>query len=414
MRNFNAIFVLIISGLITTTFFNSKIKANEDKTNLKEWTFLVYLNGNNSLDSFGELNISQMEKIGSTPDINIIVQWASLKNKKTQRLYVTRSNTTDRISSPILEDMGNVDMGNWKNLVDFISWGAKNFPAKHYFVDIWNHGGGWHSIRTASNKANYRSAPPLFHSMDISWDDNTGNAITTQQLGIALHEAAQHLGHKIDLYGSDACLMAMAEVADEVADSVSIYAGSEETIPGAGWPYDKFLERWKKTPKASAAEVSRYLTEEYIRSYSGGTNGHQDATFSSFNLQKISPLNQSILKLKKNLVLLDSKSKSEVINAAQTAQSFYDSDYIDLMSFINNLNAKNILTLDKATLKELENSVKQFVINHGETHAYQRAQGLSIWIPTNIKTYDTYSNTYKSLKFHAHTEWDDALRSLLN
>src|SRR4051812_16677829 len=68
--------------------------AKPKKATVKEWTFLTFLNGNNNLDSFGALNINQMEQVGSTDQINIVVQWASLRNRRTQRLYITKDKDT--------------------------------------------------------------------------------------------------------------------------------------------------------------------------------------------------------------------------------------------------------------------------------------------------------------------------------
>jgi hypothetical protein len=164
--------------------------------------------------------MKQMEKVGSTSDINIVSQWASYGRGTTDRLYVVKSDRPNKVVSPVVQSLGNIDMGDWHNLVDFIKWGVQNYPARHYFVDVWDHGSGWHSLRLQGGEARSQFKP-----FDISFDDNTGNAITTQQLGESLAEAAKAIGHKVDLYASDACLMGMAEVAHELTDSVEVFGG---------------------------------------------------------------------------------------------------------------------------------------------------------------------------------------------
>jgi hypothetical protein len=57
---------------------------------VKEWNFLVFLNGKNNLDRFGADNINQMETVGSSKDLNILVQWASNRNGDTRRLLVRK------------------------------------------------------------------------------------------------------------------------------------------------------------------------------------------------------------------------------------------------------------------------------------------------------------------------------------
>ena len=63
---------------------------------------------------------------------------------------------------------------------------------------------------------------------DISFDDRTGHSIKTEELGQAMQEIASRLGHKVDIYASDACLMGMVEVADQMKASVDYFIGSQD------------------------------------------------------------------------------------------------------------------------------------------------------------------------------------------
>jgi len=185
----------------------------------KDWTVLVFLNGINSLDSFGPEDINEMEKVGSTDKVNVVVEWGSYSARKVQRLLVTKDDDTNVIGSPILQDLGLKDMGDYKEFLDFVSWGVQNYPAKHYMIDIWNHGNGW-------EKASRRS----LINRDVSYDDISGNKITTEQLGVAMSEIKSMIGRNVDIVGYDACLMAMAEVAGEIVDSVDymVLDGNEQ------------------------------------------------------------------------------------------------------------------------------------------------------------------------------------------
>ena len=141
---------------------------------MKEWNFLVFINGKNSLDSFGPMNINQMEQVGSNDNMNIIVEWGSTRNPGVKRLLVQKDNNTSDVTSPVVQNLGNVDMGDYKELVRFVDWANQNYPAKKYFIVVWNHGNGWHFTG-----ANNNGAPTI---QDISYDDQTGNKITTEQL----------------------------------------------------------------------------------------------------------------------------------------------------------------------------------------------------------------------------------------
>lgn len=397
----------------------------------KEWTFLIYLNGNNSLDRFGEKNIKQMEQVGSTRDLNVVVQWASLSRKSTQRLYVTKNAAAPAVASPVLEELGQVDMGDWKNLVEFVKWGVSKYPAKHYFLDVWDHGSGWHGFQDRGldrnwehrvlnphQRGGYGIARNLlkmpFHPMDISWDDNTGHSITTLQLRDALAESAKIMGHKIDLYASDACLMAMAEIATEVADSVEIYAGSEETEPGDGWPYHTFLQKWVAKPKSTAKDVATYLTQEYIAAYSNGVFGSHEGTFSAFDLKSIHELDDAITQLGLSLLGLSSKFKSQILEASKNSQRFDFYDYADLDDFVDQLDGLNLSGFRSELTQNVRIALGKVVVAHGATANFRNAAGLSIWLPESLSTYQEYSDYYHSLNFESVTKWGDFLESVLH
>ena len=86
----------------------------------------------------------------------------------------------------------------------------------------------------------------------ISFDDVTGNNIAPYQLGLAFNQMG-----KIDVYGSDACLMQMAEIGYELKDKVPVIVGSEESEPGDGYNYTYLLDGLNRNPDASNEDVGR-------------------------------------------------------------------------------------------------------------------------------------------------------------
>ena len=96
---------------------------NASAADVKEWTFLVYLNGNNNLDSFGTMNINEMEQFGSSDQVNVVVQWASMRSQVTKRLLVQKDSSTT-VTSPVVESLSNVDMGDYHSLIEFARWAA--------------------------------------------------------------------------------------------------------------------------------------------------------------------------------------------------------------------------------------------------------------------------------------------------
>ncbi len=394
MRRFSSL-LMGLSLLMSGFFITQSTTAYAAQP--KDWTFLVFLNGNNNLDSFGTMNLRQMEKIGSTDNVNIVVQWASMKTKKVERLLIKKGSQGTGVNSPVVQTL-KADMGDWHSVVDFVKWGAQNYPADHYFLDIWDHGSGWHDKVGHAGKIT-----------DISWDELTGNHITTKQLGLALTESAKAIGHKIDLYASDACLMAMVEIANEVADSVSVFGGSQETEPGAGWPYDTFLQRLTKNPKSSPQEVGKMLSEEYAKSYQTGS---EHVTFSIFDLANLPALNKAISKFGQSMNAMSAETSKAVLEVASNSQNFTNSDYVDLIDFLNRLKSSSITSLDVNSVKALTDAAKNFIVTTNNV-GFPNANGVSIWIPTESYEYSQYASLYSQMKFDSETHWGDFLKQLI-
>lgn len=396
---------------------------------VKEWTFLSFMNGKNSLDSYTELNLNQMETVGSTDQVNFLVQWASSNRRKVQRLYVTRDNNTQRVSSPVIQDLGgSLDMGDYRNLIDFIRWGVENYPAKKYMITVWDHGSGWHfNPQTGRWLKGRFPVDPRMPKLarpdaldDISNDDETGNVITTEQLGVALNEAARMIGHKVDFYASDACLMGMIEVAAEMADAVQIYAGSQELEPGEGWPYDAFFAKWVANPTMGPTELAKILAVEYTKSYSAiaKARGYRhpfkadEVTFSAFDLQNLPAIGNAMMALGKAIVDATPAEKQKIIAAASRSQKFYYSDYMDAWDFIKHVETMSGLqSLFGSQTASVKQALSQFVIANQVTPKYSRAGGMSVWFPSAY-VYKQYAQRYFKLRWNQHTGWGAAMGEL--
>jgi hypothetical protein len=370
----------------------------------KEWTFLLFLNGHNNLASYSDMNIKDMEKAGSTDQVNLVVEWGKEGDPATKRLLVQKSTDPSQVTSPIIESQNNVDMGDYHSLVDFVKWGVDNFPAKHYFVAVWNHGSGWH-IESAKLKNGGVSIN------DISYDDDSGNHITTEQLGQAMAEIKQYIGHNVDVYGSDACLMSMIEVAAEMKDSVDYFVGSQETEPGEGWPYATWMQKWTTNPQGTPAEVSTWLSKEYLKAYSpGGVYGTQSITFSALDLSKLDAVIASSAKVAAHLKTLSAADLKKVKSSVNKVQDFYYSDYKDYGDLIKTVKALPIQK-DTKLIDQAAADLKALVVSTDSSASYSKSTGLSIWVPSSSGS--SYMDRYKGLAYDKASGWSSFLEKLL-
>ncbi|MDG0816803.1 clostripain-related cysteine peptidase [Bdellovibrio svalbardensis] len=368
---------------------------------MKEWNFLVYINGVNNLDSFGAQNINQMEEVGSSDKMNILVQWGSAKNPNVTRLLVKKDSDKKNVTSPVVQNLGGADMGDWKELVRFVEWSNQNYPAKHYFIVVWDHGSGWH-IAKANNTGT--------HIQDISWDDRTGNYMTTEQLAQAMSESAKIIGHKVDIYASDACLMGMVEVASEMQTAVQYYVGSQDVEPGAGWPYNTFLSKWSsQIDSLSAKQVATLLSKDYAAAYNGGIYGKRPVTMSAYDMSYISAYEQAFKKVGQELSNLNAADIAKANRAASATKYFTNWDYRDSLDFLTQLEKNGVTAGSFADLRAAQNN---FVMSNDQTQD-QKTWGVSVWLPTSSSDYDTYAQRYEGLKFHQNSGWGSFLKRLI-
>jgi len=261
-------------NILTDWLFGKKPDATKAQA---EWTIMVFGNGKNDLEPFLLKDMNEMEKIGSTDKVNIIVEAGRIDGydttdgdwKGVRRYRMTKDNDVNKVSSKMLADLGNVDMGAPQSVIDFAKWAKTNYPAKRYMLIFWNHGAGW-------TKGDMR---PI--TRGISYDEQSGNHINTPQMG----QIMKALG-KTDVIGTDACLMQMAEVNYEIKDSVDYIVASEETEPGDGYTYDLFLGPVVANPAMSAMEVGKAAVNGYGNHYDSIDQGYTQS------LVKASAMNQ--------------------------------------------------------------------------------------------------------------------------
>lgn len=225
---------------------------------VKEWTVLVYLNADNDLYKYGFLNMFQMEQVGSTDQMNVVVQFDhETRNIPTQRIYVTKAAqpVNGKISSTIVESLPETDMGNPQTLADFLAWGIQKYPAKKYAVVIWNHGSGWEGVSYDDNPSTHLTMPQVRMALEQT------NTLIARQRGMRSNAA------QIDLINFDACLMSALEVAYELQGTGKVLVGSQFTEPGEGENYKELLTPMAAKPTMTAREVAELMVYQYTLGY---------------------------------------------------------------------------------------------------------------------------------------------------
>jgi len=349
------------------------------------WTVMVYMNADNDLERFGIENLNQMEKVGSTDKVKIVVQVDRIPGYDSsngdwtgcRRYLITKDSDTSTIKSQLVQDMGEVDMGDWRTLSSFIQWAQTNYPADHYCLVIWNHGNGWRS----------RATKPII-TRDVSFDDTSGTSIKTADLPYALSAASP----KLDIVAFDACYMQMLEVAYEIRSCADIMVGSEGSPPGDGYVYNTWLSDLVADPGMTPAELGTAIAKRYIESYTG----IYDVNQSVLDLARIDSVASAANGFAAVVIPHADSSAAELRLARENAQSYDQYDYKDLRDYAAKVaNALSDQAVTSA-YDALTAAISAAVIYNGHTgSSVVRSYGISIYVPA---PYD-YQSSYDLLEF---------------
>jgi len=380
----------------------------------RPWTVLVFLNGDNDLEAAAVDDFVEMASVGSSDDLDIVVQFDRIPGHDTQygdwtntrRFHVQPGDDPD--STPV-QTLGEVNMGDPNELVDFAVWGITNYPAQHYLLVIWNHGGGWGPRRDRG----------------VSWDDTDGSDFfSVNEVRDALADIRTQTGAELDVLGFDACLMQMVEVAYSVRESCDFVVASEELEPFDGWAYDVFLAA------IQANSTAHGICAEIVNAYQA-QHGQTYPTQSAFSTEGLDDLADKIDILAEELMTGMFSEPANILAARQDASLVtfdYDGDgnenadsYVDLGHLCQLLKAE----CDAQEIKDAADDVRAaldyaLVVNETNGSYYDSAEGLSIYFPDHQPDWvngDDYYANYQNeggspanLDFVADTCWDDFIR----
>jgi hypothetical protein len=225
------------------------------------WTIMVYIAGDNDLETFAVKDLNEMEEIAGLQGlgVNVVVltdrspgfatdsgNWSDTRFGR----IIPDSNTAVAGSlSSIGTSVGELNMGDPANLTTFINNAAALAPADQYALVIWNHGGGLSGA---------------------AWDDSSrGDFLSVKEIRDAVDASSIT---KFDLIGFDACQMAIADMAFAVRELCDVFVGSQMDEPGDGWAYDDILAQLKANPTMTESQLAQAIVTTYGNFYAGQPN----------------------------------------------------------------------------------------------------------------------------------------------
>ena len=382
-----AIILISIFFLGSLNIVSANIFETTSTKSLSKWTFIGYLDGDSDLEDEAIEALNRMELVGSDSNLNIVVQiddkhiWGG----QTRRYYVTYDTDMNNINSQLAdENTSEKNMAKGETLTEFILWAVDNYPAEHYFLTLFDHGGGWRGM---------------------CWDESCGNnsnCITMEELKESLSIAYAQIGKKIDIMCLNACEMGNIEVFYQVKDYIDIGIASED-IQYTLLPYDLFLGDLSNNPSMTSEQLAKEVVNDSF--YCDYQAVNEISAYSSDGINDVAEKVDALAKKLIQYLPENYRSIRRAISKTICPWVFYD-----LYDFASELIERLLINKEiKNSAQDLMDAIENAVIesqskNYGEEYCF----GFSIYLEHRASFYST---KYEKLDFAEDTQWDEFLKT---
>jgi hypothetical protein len=399
-----------------------------------EWTVMLYLNGDNNLESDVIDDFREAAQVGSSDRVNIIALLDrrgvpfTKPNWKDAALFRVEAHKEPIPSNAIGgKPIGKLDLGSGRVVSKFLRWTREHYPAKKYALVFSSHGTGMRLLHISFDG---KSAEVRTDISELSYrgfyrDESSGHQLYVRELVDALRHTLK--GNAIDLIGFDACVMGMTENAYALRDVAKVFVASEELVPESGWQYDAWLRPLVATPGADPAAVGSLIVASYK---ADASNKHDETrTLSVIDLNKINHAEQALTSFADAALAASDDVWPTLINARKQCSHYgcgggFCFNHIDIQRFATLLKTSSDPRI-AAAAAEAEAALRPPVIeNYAGTQRRGEfgSNGLAIYFPIDRPTfkedpyqkdgYETWNLRYP-LEFVQNSHWPQFLKAYL-
>lgn len=258
----------------------------------KTWTVLIYQAGDNNLNEECIYALKDMKRVGTSEldpvdgklksALNVIVKFDPAGRANPTRTFeIEGSGGDDTLADDVTETKGEIDTGNWRNLLNFLTKYIKKYRTDRYMVILSGHGAGMREGFFLKDEERPLSSIPSFFPINML-RKVFGSADLKRALG----------RRKIDLLGFDACLMSMVEVCYELRalGTLDLVVSSEGFTLNSGWPMDRVMRKIKSDPDIAPDALAKAVVDDYVAYYRDYTLGGVSIDLSVMKLGRVDNL----------------------------------------------------------------------------------------------------------------------------
>jgi len=382
------VLILLLSN-IALPGFGLEIESEliiENSNDIENWTWMFYDDADFK-DGYNPINDFSL-KAFSGINLSVIV----LEDPNNGPGNIWKIN--EKHEKILLEELGEVNMGCYKTLEQFIKYCKENFPAERYFLSVYDHGSAWRGACV----------------------DNTNLDSNLKMNGF--QTALENTGGVDIICFTAPCIMGSIESIYELRDCVDVYIGSEELSGYCHWlgVIDDICEILNNETTLSNYEIGEKIIQ-LVENNEDFPEWHEDLTMSAIRTDKIEELVDSINVFCKHILKNKLFKNFAKIKIALSKTKKYIYVLSDLYNFTENL--QKIEGLDQTIYKDLENirnNFNQTVFAECHGISQKGSNGLSIYFPDkffNLRAPGfnlfNYRSRLNKLDFTKNTYWDEFL-----
>ena len=348
----------------------------------KNYTIMIYMIGSDLESRYGSAtaDLQEIRDSGlSSDETNLLIcaggsrRWnTNISNRQNSVLDMSRND--DDMVVAVTEDKG--DMADAEELREYIDFCVENYPAEHYALIFWDHGGGplW----------GY-GADELFKR----------DSLVLLELQKAMDQTVFAEDQKLDFVGFDACLMGSVESAALWQKYADYMIASEELEAGNGWNYS-FLQTFNET--SDTETILNGIVTSFADFYEETKTEFcdPDATLAAYDLRALSTVIEELDACTAAVTERLESDYAKVSQSAAAAKGFgltaVDTpsegyDLIDLRHL-----AENLTTLIPEEAGRLQSALDTFIVANSANIA--NCNGISIYFPRDNKELYTSARSY--------------------
>lgn len=306
---------------------------SDDPREPAPWTLLVYLAGDNNLESSLLADFEELERAGGSDETVRVValldrspEYATTSGDWSgARVYEVGPDATSEIDSTPLFELGAVNTANGEALAQFLTWGVRNYPAEQTIVALGGRGESWRG------------------SLDDATEGDS-RFMSTAEMARAFERALAESGQpRFELLIHDSDLMSSAEYFAFIQPYFNFAIAPADVLIDPAIDLQQLIQSLRALPDRIDIEaLSRSLVDTYIERDVIGA-GAPDATFLSSTLTDLRAFEELVTALDEFADVVLSAPNRYMPLVADARQFAYT--YTEFLGVSERINLKNFMTL---------------------------------------------------------------------